>query len=70
MKEPFSGRFSSVKALFPMLGAAILACQLEELPRSAVHLAPLKKHATGKGNARKPGMQAAAKAGGHLFEGR
>ena len=60
IEEPFSGQFSSVKALFPMLGAAILACELEGLPWSAVHLALLKKHATGKGNAKKPDMQAAA----------
>ncbi len=62
IEEPFSGQFSSVKAFFPMLGAAILACELEGLPWSAVHLALLKKHVTGKGNAKKPDMQAAAKA--------
>lgn len=61
IEEPFSGQFSSVKALFPMLGAAILACELEGLPWSAVHLSRLKIHATGKGNAKKPEMQAAAK---------
>ena len=61
IEEPFSGQFSSVKAL-PMLGAAILSCELEGLPWSAVHLALLKRHATGRGNAKKPDMQAAAKA--------
>lgn len=64
IEEPFSGQFSSCKALFPMLGAAILACELAGLPWSAVHLARLKTHATGKGNAEKPDMQAAAKAAG------
>lgn len=62
IEEPFSGQFSSVKALFPMLGAAILACELAGLPWSAIHLSRLKIHATGKGNAKKPDMQAAAKA--------
>ena len=32
IEEPFSRQFSSVKALFPMLGAAILACELAGLP--------------------------------------
>jgi Holliday junction resolvasome RuvABC endonuclease subunit len=62
IEEPFSGQFSSVKALFPMLGAAVLACELAGLPWSAIHLSKLKAHATGKGNAKKPEMQAAAKA--------
>ena len=61
IEEPFSGQFSSVKALFPMLGAAVLACELEGLPWTTAHLAKLKIHATGKGNAKKPNMQAAAK---------
>jgi Holliday junction resolvasome RuvABC endonuclease subunit len=62
IEEPFSGQFSSVKALFPMLGAAVLACELAGLPWSTIHLARLKIAATGKGNAKKPQMQAAAKA--------
>jgi len=62
IEEPFSGQFSSVKALFPMLGAAVLTCERLGLPWSMVHLSKLKKHATGKGNAKKPEMQAAAKA--------
>jgi Holliday junction resolvasome RuvABC endonuclease subunit len=57
IEEPFSGQFS-----FPMLGAAVLACELEGLPWTTAHLARLKIHATGKGNAKKPEMQAAAKA--------
>ncbi|MCK1570795.1 hypothetical protein [Bradyrhizobium sp. 174] len=56
IEEPFSGQFSSVKALFPMLGAAVLACELAGLPWSAVHLSRLKLHATGNGNA-EPEMQ-------------
>jgi hypothetical protein len=62
IEAPFSGQFSSVKALFPMLGAAVLACELAGLPRSAIDLSRLKLHATGNGDARNPEMQAAAKA--------
>lgn len=62
IEEPFSGQFSSVKALFPMLGAAVLACELAGLPWATINLVKLKLHATGKGNAKKPQMQAAAKA--------
>ena len=62
VEEPFSGQFSSVKALFPRLGAAVLACELAGQPWSAIDLSRLKLHATGKGNARKPEMQAAEKA--------
>jgi len=61
IEEPFSGQFSSVKALFPMLGAAVLACENNKLPWSLINLMTIKKHATGKGNAKKPDMQAAAK---------
>jgi hypothetical protein len=43
IEEPFSGQFSSVKALCPMLGAAVLACELAGLPWSAIHLSKLKK---------------------------
>ncbi|UPK07668.1 hypothetical protein [Bradyrhizobium sp. 170] len=62
IEGPFSGQFSSVKALFPILGAAVLACELAGLPRSAIDLSRLKLHATGKDNARKPEMQAAEEA--------
>jgi len=58
VEEPFS----SVKTLFPALGAAVLACELAGLPWPAINLSRLKLRATGKGNARKPEMQAAAKA--------
>ena len=47
IEEPFSGQFSSVKALLPMLGAAVLACELEGLPWTAAHLAKLKILAIG-----------------------
>jgi len=40
--EPCSGQFSSVKALGPMLGAAVLACELAGLPWSSIHLSKLK----------------------------
>ena len=62
IEEPFSGQFSSLKACFPMRGAAVLACELAGLPWSAINLSKLKLHATGKGNAKKPEMPAAAKA--------
>ncbi|MCK1734761.1 hypothetical protein IVA79_12515 [Bradyrhizobium sp. 138] len=61
IEEPFSGQFSSVKVLFPMLGVAVLACELAGLPWATTNLVKLKLHATGKGNAKKPEMQAAAK---------
>jgi hypothetical protein len=54
VEEPFAGQFSSVKALFPMLGAAVLARELAGLPWSAIDLSKLKLHATGKGT---PGSQ-------------
>jgi len=57
LEEPFAGQFSGVKTLFPMPGAAVLACELAGLPWSAIDLSKLKLYATGKGN-----VQAAAKA--------
>jgi hypothetical protein len=44
-----------------MLGAAVLTCEQLGLSWSIVNLSTLKKHATGKGNAKKPEMHAAAK---------
>jgi hypothetical protein len=49
IEEPFAGQFASVRALFPVPGAAVLACELAGLPRSAINLSKLKLHATGKG---------------------
>jgi hypothetical protein len=54
IEESFSGQFSGVKALFPRLGAAVLACELAGLPSSAINLSKLKARATGKVNARMP----------------
>jgi hypothetical protein len=62
IEEPFSGQFTSVKALLPMLRAAVLACELAGLPWSAIDLARLKIHATRKDHAKEPDIQAAAKA--------
>ncbi|WAP69066.1 RuvC family protein [Jiella pelagia] len=62
IEEPFSGQFSSVKALFPMMGVAVLVCEQKGVPWVLVNLMKLKVHATGKGNAKKEDMQAAAKA--------
>jgi hypothetical protein len=50
IEEPFSGQFSSVKARFPLRGAAVRACELAGLPRSAIDLSKLKLYATDKGN--------------------
>jgi hypothetical protein len=46
IEEQFSGQLSSVKALFPMLGTAIQAFELEGLPWATIHLAKLNIHAT------------------------
>jgi hypothetical protein len=54
IEEPFSGQFSSVKALFPRPGAAVFACELAGLPWSAIDLPRLKLRATAMGNAGKP----------------
>jgi hypothetical protein len=54
IEQSFSGQFSSIKALFPGRGAAVLACELAGLPWSAINLSKLKLHATGKDNARLP----------------
>lgn len=32
IEKPFSGQFSSVKVLLPLLGFAVLACELARLP--------------------------------------
>ena len=42
--EPASAQFSSLKALRPMLGASVLACEMEGLPWTTAHLAKLKIH--------------------------
>ena len=60
---PFSGQFRSVKARFPIPGAAVLTCELAGLPWAAIHLGTLKILAAGKGNAKRLDMHAAAKAG-------
>jgi hypothetical protein len=54
IEGPFSGQFSSLRVRLPGRGAAVLACELAGLPWSAIDLARLKLHATGKGNAGKP----------------
>ena len=53
VEEPFSGQFRSLKTRLPMLGAAVLTCELAGLPWSAIHLGRLKSPATGKGNTTK-----------------
>lgn len=45
-----------------MFGVAVYTCERLGLPWYPLNLMTSKKHATGKGNAKKPDMQAAAKA--------
>ena len=54
IEQACSRQLSGVRARFPRCGVAVLACELAGLPWSAVNLAKLSLHATGKGNARKP----------------
>jgi len=42
IEEPFSGQFPSVKARFPILGAAVHTCELAGLLRPAIDLGRLK----------------------------
>jgi len=62
IEQPFGAHARSLQELYAMMGAAVLACEKAGLPWSLVHLTKIKAHATGKGNAKKPDMQAAAKA--------
>jgi hypothetical protein len=48
IEGPFSGQFRNVKARFPMLGAAVLTCELAGLPWSAIHLGRLKSRPPGR----------------------
>jgi hypothetical protein len=48
IEEPVSEQCGSAKALLPMLGAAVFACELEGLPYHAAVRANLKIKATGK----------------------
>ncbi len=43
-----------------LFGVGIVTCERLGLPYSIINVGKLKKHATGKGNAKKPEMQAAA----------
>jgi hypothetical protein len=62
IEEPFGPNPMALKTLYSMMGAAVLACENLKLPYSIIHLMKLKVHATGSGKAKKPEMQAAAKA--------
>ena len=61
-EQPFGRNAKSLQTLYSMMGAASLAAVEAGLSVSLVNLVKLKMHATGKGNAKKPEMQAAAKA--------
>ena len=62
IEQPFGRNAKSLQTLYSMMGAACLASVEAGLSVSLVNLVKLKMHATGKGNAKKPDMQAAAKA--------
>jgi hypothetical protein len=57
LEDPFSGQFSSVGALFPIPGAAVLACELAGLPWSAIDLSKLKRRALRTARATTTGNQ-------------
>lgn len=60
IEEPFGANPNGAKPLYAMMGAAVLAAEEAGLSWSLINLATLKKHATGKGNAKKEDMIAAA----------
>lgn len=62
IEQPFGANAKSLQTLYSMMGAACLTAVEAGLSVSLVNLVKLKVHATGKGNAKKPEMQAAAKA--------
>lgn len=61
IEKPF-GRFSGIDVMLGMFGVAVYTCERLGLPWYPLNLMTSKKHATGKGNAKKPDMQAAVKA--------
>lgn len=60
IERPF-GKFRGMDVMQGMAACAALAADRAFMPWELVHLSSIKKHATGKGNAKKPDMQAAAK---------
>lgn len=60
IEKPF-GRFGGIDVMLGMFGVAVYKCQHLGLPWYPLNLMTSKKHATGKGNAKKHHMQAAAK---------
>lgn len=61
IEQPFVRNAKSLQVLCAMMGAAALAAVEAVLSVTVVNLVKLKMHATGKGSAKKPDMQAAAK---------
>ena len=61
IEKPF-GRFSGIDVMLGMFGVAVYTCERLGLSWYPLNLMTSKKHATGKGNAKKPDMQAAARA--------
>jgi Holliday junction resolvasome RuvABC endonuclease subunit len=62
IEKPFTHKFMGSDVKQAMFGAVVLACEHAGVPYRWVNLMTLKKAATGKGNAKKPEMIAAAKA--------
>lgn len=60
IEEPFGAHKAALRQLYAMLGSAVLTCEQLSMPYAVLHLSVVKKHATGRGNAKKPEMQAAA----------
>jgi Holliday junction resolvasome RuvABC endonuclease subunit len=60
IEDPFGMNRQACKVLDMMVGVAIVTCERLGLPYSIINVGKVKKHATGKGNAKKPEVQAAA----------
>lgn len=63
IEKPF-GRFSGIDVMLGMFGVAVYTFERVVLPWYPLNLMTSKKYATGKGNTKKPNMQAAARAVG------
>ncbi|MCC8970119.1 hypothetical protein BSN85_12060 [Bradyrhizobium brasilense] len=62
IEQPFGCNAKCLQTLYAMMGAACLAAVEAGPSVSLANLVKLEVHATGKGNAKKPEMRAAAKA--------
>ena len=60
MEEPYGAHKASLKVLYKVFGVAEFLCELWGIPYHQAHTMTVKKFATGKGNAKKADMIAAA----------